>query len=136
MLFRNRKVNDTHEGKWNGLGGKLEAGETPEECSIREVKEESGYTVMHQNLKGMITFPLFDGRDDWYVFVFEIDEFEGDMIDSAEGELAWIDNDKLLQLNLWAGDRIFLPWLGEGKFFSARFTYIERELESWSVNFY
>jgi 8-oxo-dGTP diphosphatase len=136
MLYRNRKKNDTHQGKWNGLGGKLEAGETPEECAIREVKEESGFISTHIILKGMITFPMFDGVDDWYVFVFEIDEFHGEMIDSPEGELAWIENTKLLDLNLWEGDKTFLPWLWEDKFFSARFTYLERELESWSVNFY
>jgi len=72
MLYRNKKENDYHEGKWNGLGGKFELGETPEECAIRELKEESGLTVENPKLKGLLTFPNFDGVDDWYVFVFVI----------------------------------------------------------------
>ena len=64
MLYRNKKENDYHEGKWNGLGGKLEAGETPEECAIREVYEESGLKVFGPQLKGLITFPMFDGIDE------------------------------------------------------------------------
>ncbi|MEN8194366.1 MAG: 8-oxo-dGTP diphosphatase, partial [Bacteroidota bacterium] len=92
MLYRNKKENDYHEGKWNGLGGKFEAGETPEECAIRELKEESGLAAKSLKLKGHLTFPLFDGKDDWYVFVFVIDKFEGELIDSDEGELRWIPN--------------------------------------------
>ncbi len=136
MLYRNRKPNDTHRGKWNGLGGKLEAGETPEDCVIREVREESGLDVTCMKLKGVITFPMFDGIDDWYVFVYLIDEFSGDLIDSPEGELAWIENDRLLELNLWEGDQVFLPWLDQDRIFSARFNYHEKKLKSWTVNFY
>lgn len=136
MMYRNRKPNDTHKGKWNGLGGKFEAGETPEQCAIREVKEECGLDVHHLILKGFITFPLFDGVDDWYVFVFVIDKFTGMLSDCAEGELSWIDNKDLLNLNLWEGDRIFLPWLNEEKFFSGEFVYEDKSLKSWSVNKY
>ncbi|MDZ7764918.1 MAG: NUDIX domain-containing protein [Melioribacteraceae bacterium] len=70
MLYRNKKENDYHEGKWNGLGGKFEPGETPEDCAIREIKEEAGLTVKKLVMKGFITFPLFDGKDDWHVFLF------------------------------------------------------------------
>ncbi len=136
MLYRNRKPNDTHRGKWNGLGGKLEAGETPEDCVIREVKEESGLDVASMKLKGVITFPMFDGIDDWYVFVYLIGEFSGELIDSPEGELAWIENDHLLELNLWEGDQFFLPWLDQDRFFSARFVYHNKKLTNWKVNFY
>ena len=136
MLFRNKKPGDTHKGKWNGLGGKVEPGETPEQCAIREVQEESGLTTINLKLHGVITFPMFDGMDDWYVFVFTITEFEGEMIESPEGELAWIPDEKLLELNLWDGDRIFLPWLKQDKFFSAKFVYVAKELIDWSVNFY
>ena len=136
MLYRNKKENDYHEGKWNGLGGKFEPGESPEECAIREIKEESGLTVKNLVMKGFITFPLFDGKDDWFVFLFIIDDFEGDLIDSPEGELEWIPDEKLLELNLWEGDRYYMPWLFEDKFFSAKFIYEDGEYKSHEVCFY
>ncbi len=136
MLYRNKKQNDYHEGKWNGLGGKFEIGETPEECAVREIKEEAGLTVKSLKLKGFITFPLFDGKEDWYVFLFVIDKFDGDLIDSPEGKLEWIDNNKLLELNLWDGDKIFIPWLFQEKFFSAKFNYERGEYKDYTVEFY
>ena len=136
MIHRVKKENDYHHGKWNGLGGKFEPGESPEECAIREIKEESGLVVKDIFLKGMITFPLFDGKDDWYVFLFVTDNFEGDLIDSNEGNLAWIPNDKLTEINLWDGDKIFIPWLSGDKFFSAKFNYKDGEFVDFSVNFY
>lgn len=136
MLYRNKKENDYHEGKWNGLGGKLELGETPEECAIRELKEESGLTVKNPKLKGFITFPNFDGVDDWYVFVFVITNFEGNLIDSPEGKLEWIPNEKLTSLNLWGGDKIFLEWLNLDKFFSAKFNYKNGKFIDYVVSFY
>jgi 8-oxo-dGTP diphosphatase len=136
MLYRNKKENDYHEGKWNGLGGKFEQGETPEECAIREIREESGLMVKDPNLKGIITFPMFDGVDDWYVFLFTFDGYEGELIDSREGDLAWIDDDKLSELNLWEGDKLFIPWLYEDKFFSAKFVYEEGRYIDHEVNFH
>ncbi len=136
MLFRNKKENDYHEGKWNGLGGKFEFSESPEECAIREVREESGLIVKDLKLKGFITFPMFDGKDDWYVFLFVIDKFEGELINSPEGTLEWIPNEKLTELNLWEGDRIFIPWLFQEKFFSAKFNYKDGKFVDYSVNFY
>ncbi len=100
MLHRVKKKNDMHEGKWNGLGGKFEDGETPEECAIREVKEESGLTIKNPKMKGIMTFPSFNGRETWYVFLFLMEEFEGELIESNEGNLERIDNDKILELNL------------------------------------
>jgi len=123
MVHRIKKVNDMHQGKWNGLGGKLEPGETPEECAIREIREESGLEARHLVLKGLLTFPLFANEEDWYAFVFVVDEADGDLIDSPEGVLEWVDDDRLLDLNLWEGDRIFLPWLDRSGFFSAKFIY-------------
>jgi 8-oxo-dGTP diphosphatase len=136
MLFRNKKKNDVHEGKWNGLGGKFEAGETPEECVIREVKEESGLTIFSPRLHGFITFPMFDGIKDWYVFLFTAHRFEGNLIESREGDLEWIPNDKLPELNLWEGDRTFIPWIIGDKFFSAKFVYENGKLSEHSVQFY
>jgi 8-oxo-dGTP diphosphatase len=136
MIFRNKKKNDYHEGKWNGLGGKFEPGESPEECAKREIFEESGLKVRSINLKGIITFPMFDGKDDWYVFLFTSDNFEGSLIDSPEGTLDWIPDNKLPEINLWDGDKIFIPWLYQEKFFSAKFNYKDGKFVDHEVSFY
>lgn len=136
MIYRIKKRNDVHEGKWNGLGGKFEENESPEECVIREIKEESGLNIKSPKLHGLITFPLFDGKEDWYVFVFTAHEFTGKLMDSNEGNLEWIPNKKIIELNLWDGDVIFLNWLKKNKFFSAKFIYNNGKLENYSVNFY
>lgn len=133
MLHRNKRADDYHLGKWNGLGGKLQAGESPEEGARREIEEESGLKVKRLELKGIITFPLFDGKDDWYVFVFNGFDSNGALRSSAEGELQWIDNSKLLELELWPGDRIFLPWLEEEGLFSAKFYYREGVFQDYTV---
>jgi 8-oxo-dGTP diphosphatase len=136
MLHRTKKKNDIHEGKWNGLGGKFENNETPEECVIREIKEESGLSISSPKLHGFLTFPMFDGIHDWYVFVFTADKFKGKLIDSNEGRLEWIQSDKITDLNLWDGDAIFLKWLNNDKFFSAKFNYENGLLKNYTVNFY
>ncbi len=123
MLHRVKKENDMHEGKWNGLGGKIEDGETPEECIIREVKEECGLNVKNPSMKGMLTFPQFSKGETWYVFLFVITEFDGELIESNEGNLEWIDDDKLFDLNLWEADKIFMKWLDQEGFFSGKFIY-------------
>ena len=136
MLHRNKKENDMHEGKWNGLGGKFLPGETPEQCARREIKEECGLDVKELNLRGFITFPLFDGKNDWYCFLFTSENPHGDFVDSPEGELKWVDDEKLLDLNLWEGDKIFLKWLNQNRFFSAIFIYENGRLVEHSVTFY
>ncbi len=136
MLHRIKKANDMHAGKWNGLGGKLEPGETPEECVLREVREESGLTLLDPRLRGLMTFPQFSQGEDWYCFLFTATRFTGELIDSAEGELRWIDDGDLLQLNLWPGDRIFMRWLDDERFFSAKFLYQAGELTKYEVVFY
>ncbi|NJC95661.1 MAG: DNA mismatch repair protein MutT [Anaerolineales bacterium] len=135
MVYRNKKPNDIHEGKWNGLGGKIEAGETPEECIRREVREEAGLIIQNPHLHGLLMFPKFKGND-WYVFVFTATEFVGELIDSPEGRLEWIPDEKLTELNLWESDHIFLPWLAENKFFSARFDYEGDRMQGHEVWFY
>jgi 8-oxo-dGTP diphosphatase len=136
MVHRVKKKQDMHAGKWNGLGGKLEPGETPEECAIREIREESGLKVKNLILKGIITFPAFDDNEDWYTFLFVIDDFEGELIDSPEGHLAWIPNEELQNLKLWAGDLIFLPWIEQDRFFSGKFVYQDKILVKHEVIFY
>lgn len=136
MLHRVKKKKDIHQGKWNGLGGKFELSESPEECVIREVKEESGLNIINPKLHGIITFPMFDGKKDWYVFVFTVRKFTGNIIDSKEGNLMWVDDNDLTDLNLWDGDRIFMKWLEKNELFSAKFIYINKKLISHEVNFY
>lgn len=125
-----------HLGKWNGLGGKFEPGESPEECAVREVFEESGLKIVNPQLKGILSFPGFAHDEDWYAFVFLIREYEGELIDSSEGTLKWIDDKTLIQLNLWEGDRIFIPWLNRPGFFSGKFVYKDGDLVSHKVVFY
>lgn len=135
MVFRNKKLNDIHEGKWNGLGGKFEEGETPEECIRREVREEAGLIIQNPHLHGLLMFPKFKGND-WFVFVFTATNFSGELIESPEGRLEWIGDEDFSGLNLWESDRIFLPWLKEENFFSARFEYEGDVMLGYSVSFY
>ncbi len=143
MMHRIKKKYDMHAGKWNGLGGKFLPGETPEQCAIRELAEESGLNVSNPHLRGILTFPAFQGAavppnigEDWYTFVFVATEFTGELIDCDEGVLAWIADDELLHLNLWEGDKIFLPWLAQDAFFSGQFIYVDGKLSEHSVVFY
>ena len=128
MLHRVKRKNDIHQDKWNGLGGKFHPGETPEECVIREIKEESGLTIIQPQLKGFLTFPEFSHGEDWYVFVFVAPQFHGELIESVEGNLAWIPTAQLLNLNLWDGDKYFIEWLDKDVFFSGKFYYRDGRL--------
>jgi len=136
MLHRIKKKNDIHKNKWNGLGGKLIDGESPEECVKREVFEESGLIIESPKLHGIITFPKFDEIDDWIVFIYTAKNFEGNLIECNEGKLDWVSDDQLLRLNIWEGDKIFIPWLSQEKFFSAKFIYKKKKLADYSVIFY
>jgi len=136
MLHRVKKADDIHEGKWNGLGGKFEPGESPEECAVREVREEAGLTMLNPALKGVLTFPQFAKGEDWYVFAFTATKFTGRLIDSPEGRLEWIPDNKLLKLNLWDGDKIFLPLLRRRGHFSGKFEYSGGRLVRYSVEKY
>jgi 8-oxo-dGTP diphosphatase len=137
MLHRNARPDDTHFGKWNGLGGKLEPGESPEACMRREVLEESGLTVQEAVLKGILTFPDFDGRHDWYAFVYLVTRTSGALgADPPEGSLAWVPTAEVPSLPLWEGDRVFLPWLDRDGHFSAVFRYVAGRLVDHEVAFY
>jgi 8-oxo-dGTP diphosphatase len=135
MVYRNKKANDIHQGKCNGLGGKFEPGESPEECVRREVLEESGLCIRVPKLHGLLMFPGFKGQD-WYVFVFTAREFAGELIDSPEGQLEWIPDEKLTSLNLWASDHVFMPWLEKKVFFSAKFIYVGEAMQGYEVAFH
>ncbi|MCA9425692.1 MAG: 8-oxo-dGTP diphosphatase, partial [Candidatus Omnitrophica bacterium] len=126
-----------HLGKWNGLGGKLEPGESPEECVIREVFEESGLRLIEPEFRGILTWPKFDGVEDWLAFVFAGEKFTGTLKDSsAEGDLRWVREADLFDLELWEGDRIFLKWFLEGRFFSGKFIYEDGKLVDHQVVFH
>lgn len=133
MLHRVKKKDDIHEGNWIGLGGKIENGETPEECIIREVEEESGLVIKNPKLRGILTFPKFAKDEDWYVFLYTATDFEGDLIDSDEGILKWIDNEKLLELKMSEGDKLFIDWLTKYNMFSAKFIYENKELVEYEI---
>lgn len=123
MLHRTKKVNDENRDKWIGVGGKFEAGESPEDCMRREVLEETGLTVTKWRYRGIITFVSNEYGTE-YMHLFTCTEWRGQMRECDEGELAWIDKKKLLSLPMWQGDRIFLRLLDEdAPFFSLKLTY-------------
>ena len=136
MLHRVKKQGDIHAGKWNGLGGKFESEETPEDCVIREIREESGLKIKNPELKGVLTFPDFAHGEDWYVFVFTARAFSGKIEISAEGDLKWIKDTELLKLNLWEGDRISLEYLDKKVFFSGVLRYKNGVLLSHKMHVY
>ena len=128
MLLRNKKKNDINEGKWIGVGGKVEINESPEECIIREIKEETGLNPLKVKYRGMIDF-IYEFKDYEKIFLFTCEDFEGDLIDCNEGTLAWIDEDKILDLDLWEGDVVFLKRLlknDEDDIFYYEFKYDEK----------
>ncbi len=123
MLLRNKKQKDVNIGKWIGVGGRVEPGESPEECVCREVLEETGLTITAYKMRGILTFSSV-GWEDEYIFVFTSDAYSGELKECDEGELRWIDKAEIMSLNLWEGDRLFLKdILDGGTFFSMRLSY-------------
>lgn len=123
MLHRVKKQNDINHDKWIGVGGKFEPDETPEECLLREVKEETGLTLLSYKFRGILTF-IAEGWESEYIHLYTADAFEGELISCQEGELEWIPKDRLFELSLWEGDKIFLKLLEEsGDFFSLKLRY-------------
>lgn len=138
LMHRNKKPNDVHTGKWIAVGGKLEVGESPEECAIREIFEETGLVAKEMTLKGIITFPQFTPDHDWYTYVFKVSAFEGELLeDCPEGTLEWVPYDQALDKPTWEGDYDMLTWiLEDAPFFSAKLTYQEQRLIEKKVVFY
>lgn len=136
MLHRTKKENDVNEGKWIGVGGKFENNETPEECVIREVKEETGLTLTNYQMRAVITF-ISDKYETDYMYLFTADEFEGEVTNCDEGDLDWVDKDKILNLNIWEGDKIFLTKLLEGSgFFTLKLRYEGEKLVESKIQDY
>lgn len=121
MLHRTKKKQDGSFEKWLGVGGKLENGETPEECILREVKEETGYTLTDYGFRGKVYF-YSDTWEDEIMYLYTATEFTGEEILCNEGELVWVKKSEVCSLNIWEGDRLFLNRLMEDD------SYFELEL--------
>jgi len=123
ILHRTKKEHDENGDKWIGVGGKFEPGETPDECALREVKEETGLTMTDFKLRGLIIFV----SDVWgmeYMYLYTATKWRGKLIECDEGDLVWLDKDELLTKKLWEGDKLFLKALNEREeFFMMKFRY-------------
>ena len=127
LLHRVKKQNDLNQDKWIGVGGKFEDKESPEECLLREVKEETGLTLTRYRYRGIVTF-VSDTWETEYMHLFTADAFEGTLKDCDEGVLEWVDNDIVPTLPTWEGDRVFLRLLAEERpFFSLKLSYDANE---------
>ena len=137
MLHRVKKDNDASHGKWIGVGGKCEADESPDECMLREVKEETGLEITEWRYRGIVTF-ISDTWPNEYMHLFTATKWNGepDMSIDDEGELAWVKKAELMNLNLWEGDRIFLRLLLDENtpFFSLKLVYENDEMTSATLN--
>ena len=122
MLHRVKKENDINKDKWIGVGGHFEADESPEDCVLREVKEETGYTLTDYRFRGIITFLYRDVCE--YMCLYTADGFTGEPRECDEGTLEWVEINKVEELDLWEGDKIFLRLLAEKvPFFSLKLVY-------------
>ena len=123
MLHRTKKAADENRDKWIGIGGKFEAGESPEDCMLREVREETGLSLSSWSFRGIVTFV----SDEWgteYMHLFTADGFAGSLRDCDEGELEWVEKARIPSLPIWEGDKIFLRLLDQGAdFFSLKLCY-------------
>ncbi len=136
MLWRNKKENDENRGKWVGIGGGLEAGESPFDCARREIREETGLAAEELRYRGIITF-LSDEYGTEYMHLFSCKNFSGELLSECdEGILGWIEKQELLSLPMWEGDRIFLELLDtESRFFSLKLEYSGDVLTSHTLEF-
>lgn len=131
MLHRVKKKNDLNQNKWVGIGGKFEDKESPEQCNVREVFEETGLTLKDAAYRGIVTF-VSDKWETEYMHIFVAKNFSGEIKECDEGILKWIDKNELLTLPLWVGDKIFLKLINDENqpFFSLRLEYVGEELIS------
>lgn len=126
MLHRVKELNDFNEGKWLGVGGHLELGETPHEAALREIKEETGISLDKIIFQGIVTF-VYPNQETDYIFVYRANSEITETIITPEGVLEWIPVDKIMELNLWEGDLLFLPYVLDqsDEVFSVKFVYNE-----------
>lgn len=135
MLHRTKKKNDINKDKWLGIGGKFEDGESPEECIVREVKEETGLTLNTYKLRCIVTYVSTNWETE-YMYVFTSNNFTGELIECNEGDLQWIEKNKVMELNTWEGDKIFVERLTYDKFFTVKFEYDGEKLVKYKLNEY
>ena len=134
MLHRVKKKNDINKDKWIGLGGKFEENESPEDCLLREVREESGLTLSSWRYRGIVTF-INTKCESEFMHLFTADGFEGEIKTCDEGELEWIKKSRLMELTLWEGDKIFLRLLDtDCPFFSLKLCYSGDQLTKAVLN--
>ena len=134
MLHRTKKQNDQSHDKWLGIGGKFEDKESPEECAMREIKEETGLTVTDYKYRGIVTF-VSDKWETEYMHLFTVTGFTGDIIECDEGELEWIKKSEMLKLLMWEGDKIFLNLINKDvPFFSLKLVYSGDSLANAVLN--
>ena len=123
MMHRVKKKNDINKDKWIGVGGKFEYGESPDECLLREVKEETGLTLLNYSFRGIVTF-IYGEDVVEYMHLYTADGVEGELIDCDEGELVWVPIKEVCNLPIWEGDKIFFRLLEENNgFFSLKLVY-------------
>ena len=134
LLHRTKKKNDQSHDKWLGIGGKFEDKESPEDCILREVLEETGLTLTSYQYRGIVTF-VSDVWETEFMHLFTADAFTGTIRDCDEGELEWISKDRYLSLPMWEGDKIFLRLLQtDCPFFSLKLVYQGESLQSAVLN--
>lgn len=115
MLHRVKKKRDINQGKWIGVGGKFEEGESPDECLCREIREETGLTLTEFQFRGVVTFLCNDSSSDQFMYLFTATGWTGELnLDCNEGSLAWVPKERIPELPIWEGDKIFLQLLAEG----------------------
>ena len=140
MLHRVKKENDVNKDKWVGIGGHFEEDESPEECLLREVREETGLQLISYRFRGIVTF-ISDRWDTEYMHLFTADRFSGIIAECDEGELCWVEKSKVYDLPIWEGDKIFFHLLEErGDFFSLKLRYegeklVEAILDGKSIKY-
>ena len=123
MLHRVKKEHDLNHDKWVGIGGKFEDGESPEECMCREALEETGLTLHAPQLRGIVTF-VSNEWDNEYMFLYTCTDFSGELIECNEGDLEWVPMERVPDLPIWQGDKIFLDLLcRDAPFFSLKLQY-------------
>lgn len=134
MLHRIKKENDLNRDKWIGVGGKFMSGESPEDCLLREVREETGLSLKKWRFRGIVTFdcPPWDTE---YMHLFTASDWTGELIECDEGRLEWVEKSAVLSLPIWEGDRIFLRLLSQDEpFFSLKLSYRDGKLVAAVLN--